>query len=129
MTDATNTNDLPIPARLTTIEAMVNKLVGTLDSLMPVLQMIPGLGTAAKIADGVGHTVEQLENIATPGAVDSASLAAASVASSTGDATLDARLAQIESLFGMLWPVVTAIAKDLGYDLPSMIVDPAPMVA
>ncbi len=123
---------VPIPQRINAIEnaieRLLEKITGVLDVIKPISGLIPGAGVIVNEVDAAGHFGEELIHIAEGGAVDPAAMAAGKISNSTGNDLLDMRLERIESTFALVMPVIAAIAKEFGYDLPTAPA-PAPMPA
>jgi hypothetical protein len=126
MDEATKMNesvDLPIPQRISalekTIESFLGKFTHILDMAAPVAAFVPGVGAVVTEVDAAAHFAEKLLDVVDGGTVDAAALAAGQISTSTGDSVLDSRLAKIESMLAMVWPVVAAIGKEFGFELPS----------
>lgn len=122
--------EIPLPQRMGNLEALLHTVVSTLDTIKPFLSGLPVVGTAVTAADAVGHVVEAVVDIAQgEQTTDAASLAAGSIAISTGDTALDARLMQIEVFISAAAPLLKLIAHQFGLDAPAAFVAPAAAVA
>ena len=105
------------------VEAGFNKIFSIIQAVAPVANLVPGLQVPIEIAEGVGSVVQKLESVGSgQPQVDSASLAAGQIAASTGDAALDARLAQIEIWIEQIGPLFVSLANEFGLTslLPSV---------
>jgi hypothetical protein len=129
MSDAENS--IPVPERLSKIESILEKVTGFLDTAAPFLAAIPGAGPVVSVVDGVGHVAEEVFKVAEGNApeVDSAALAAGQISKSTGNPTLDARIASIEALLFAAIPVVKMVAKQFGHDTPELAVPEVPAIS
>jgi len=129
--DSSNTtSDIPLPQRLSRIENMFETIMGYIKTAAPVLDIIPAAAPIVNTTLAAGGLVEKVidEFNGTADTTDAAALAAGSIATSTGDAKLDARLATIESYIEQIGPIVLAIAKEFGFDAPSAPVSTASQV-
>lgn len=114
---------LPVPARLAQVESVLQTITGTLDRFGSVLaSLIPATAPVVAGVDAVGHVAEEVLDAFERGAtVDAAALAAGSITKSTGNPTLDARLAEIETLLVAAIPVIKYLANEFGltFDAPT----------
>lgn len=124
-----NQNEIPLPTRMSKLESMLESVVGTLDTFKTLLSGVPVVGNVIAQADNVGHAVigvvDLIEAKTTP---DAASLAAGSIAISTGNPTIDARLLEIETFIASAAPLLAVIARHFGLDAPAASTPAAPMV-
>lgn len=74
--------------------------------------ILSGIEAGAGVAS---HIIDAIEGNAT---TDSASLAAGAISSSTGNATLDARLAALELFIEQIAPIMQKLAQHFGFQAP-----------
>jgi hypothetical protein len=105
------------------VEALTPKfesLFTTFEKFAPFLSAIPGAApvvTDVEVASGVvEHLIDSAEGNA---ATDAAALAAGQIAVSTGNGTLDNRIATIELFIENLGPFLESIAKEVGLQAPA----------
>lgn len=127
MSQTENTAGVPIPHRLDRLEAMLETVTGTIDKLGPILAaFIPAARPVVAVASAVGHIADEVidtiqgENVG----VDAAALAVHGITKSTGDATLDARLATIEAVIMEAVPLLRFLAKEFGMDFIGAMPEP-----
>ena len=101
--------------RIGSLEKMFEKFMTIVTDIAPVASFIPGAAPIVATIEGVGGVVEKVidESKGVPD-VDNASLAAGAIAHSTGNSTLDLRLANLEIYIEKLGPFLSAIANELG---------------
>lgn len=121
-------NEVPVPTRLSRLESMLESILGALNTAAPIASLIPGAAPVIAGVEAVGTVaVELMRDVDGSGTVDAAALAAGNISKSTGDASLDARLAEIESLVHAALPILKTIAKHFGVDLSALEIEAKPM--
>ena len=125
----TQSNTSPVSAAVaaSTATATITKVQNILGDLQTALStlgtvfsvVVPSsapiiAGTEAAIGLGE-HVINAVENVPP---TDAAALAAGQIASSTGNSSLDAKIAMLESFIEDAAPIIQAIAKHLGFSNP-----------
>ena len=114
------TSAIPVPHRLDAIETVLQTITGTLDKLGGVVSaLIPAAAPVVATVDAVGHVAEEIIDRVqgdVPTLPNAAALAAGQISKSTGNASLDARLSQIELLLDAAVPVLRYLAPQFGME-------------
>lgn len=125
----TDTETVPLPHRLSALESALEKVTGVLDRFAPIIDsLVPVAAPVVNGVDAVAHVAEgAIQAFEGFAGTDAAALAAGQLAKSTGNASLDARLVQIEGVIAAAVPLLAYVAKEFGLDFTPTA--PAPMVA
>jgi len=119
----------PVTDRLQKVENMLEGVVSSLDMFASILGKVPVVGNVITTVDAVGHVaLGAIDAMQGDTSADAASLAAGSIAISTGNISVDSRLMEIETFIAAAAPLLAVIARHFGLTAPAAATPPAPMV-
>lgn len=128
-TIAATSSPSTLSAKVESLEANVEKILSVVSNLSPLLSLIPGASGIIADVEGVASVADMAMHAMDGSQPSSAALSASQIATSTGNATLDSRLAAIETYIEQFAPMFASLAKEFGYTAPTSTVVSAATVA